>query len=282
IRLKVTMRLQFWLKLSQKPTFNPDDAYLWRLYFRTTREGKLTQLQLIKCIPLEGQMSLSHSPPPETGVDQFHMRGRIAYADDQKVVLRLERNENPPPGREQSAQWRPFLITVCDSLPEAQRGQFWDLLCTRKDKCLTLKEAHQVEETPRIRDSVPSNASSAPSAPSAFSTQSPSDSLSHQVIMIAGKQPEITIKFTTRPELPEQGKAVTLEVTGEPGITVRASLNRKTLKKQVEKMDSFTDWVAALSGKVARVGSDGVIELEAAGVTVFEKKGRAVEEPVDA
>ncbi|MGH2416237.1 MAG: hypothetical protein ACRDEA_21610, partial [Microcystaceae cyanobacterium] len=66
------------------------------------------------------------------------------------------------------------------------------------------------------------------------------------------------------------------------GITVRASLNRKTLKKQVEKMDSFADWVAALSGKVARISSDGVIELEAAGVTVFEKKGRAVEEPVEA
>ncbi len=63
---------------------------------------------------------------------------------------------------------------------------------------------------------------------------------------------------------------------------MRATLNRKTLKKQVEKMDAFADWVAALSGKVARIGSDGVIELEGAGVTVFEKKKQAVEESPDA
>jgi hypothetical protein len=57
-----------------------------------------------------------------------------------------------------------------------------------------------------------------------------------------------------------------LEVTGENNITVRADLNRKTLKKQVAKMDAFADWVAALSGKIQRVTDEGVIELEAAGV----------------
>ena len=90
--------------------------------------------------------------------------------------------------------------------------------------------------------------------------------------MITGKKPEITVKFNERPDIPEQGKKVTLLVKEENGVVVKAEMNRKTLKKQVEKMDSFTDWVAALSGKIASVSPEGVIELEAAGVNVFEKK----------
>ncbi len=90
--------------------------------------------------------------------------------------------------------------------------------------------------------------------------------------MITGRKPEITVKFTERPNVPEQGKKVVLQVTEEGGVVVKAELNRKTLKKQVEKMDSFADWVAALSGKIASVSPEGVIELEAAGVNVFEKK----------
>jgi hypothetical protein len=38
----------------------------------------------------------------------------------------------------------------------------------------------------------------------------------------------------------------------------------------VAKMDFFTDWATPLSTKAARVGYDGVIELESAGLTFFE------------
>ena len=78
--------------------------------------------------------------------------------------------------------------------------------------------------------------------------------------MIQGRQPEITIKFNQRPDLPEQGKKVTVEIKSENEIIVKAELNRKTLKKQVAKMDSFADWVGALSGKITRISSDGIIE----------------------
>ena len=90
--------------------------------------------------------------------------------------------------------------------------------------------------------------------------------------MLAGKIPEITIKFNDRPELPAEGKKVTLEIKGENDVIVKAELNRKTLKKQVAKMDEFEDWIAALSGKIVTISADGVIELEGAGLQVFEKK----------
>ena len=95
--------------------------------------------------------------------------------------------------------------------------------------------------------------------------------------MIQGRQPEITIKFNQRPDLPEQGKKVLLEIRSENGMIVKAELNRKTLKKQVAKMDSFADWVGALSGKIVRISPDGKIELESAGVNVFEKKPKATD-----
>ncbi len=37
-------------------------------------------------------------------------------------------------------------------------------------------------------------------------------------------------------------------------------------------MDEYEDWVGALSGKIAQITTEGVIELEGAGLQVFEKK----------
>ena len=63
-----------------------------------------------------------------------------------------------------------------------------------------------------------------------------------------------------------------MEIQGDNNVIVKAEVNRKTLKKQVAKMDDFEDWVGALSGKIAQITTEGVIELEGAGLQVFEKK----------
>ena len=94
--------------------------------------------------------------------------------------------------------------------------------------------------------------------------------------MLEGKVPEVTIKFSQKPEIPSEGKTVTLQITGENGISVRATLSRKNLSKQIEKMESFSEWVAALSGKMVAIAPDGVVELEGAGINVFEKKGKGI------
>ena len=72
--------------------------------------------------------------------------------------------------------------------------------------------------------------------------------------MIQGRIPELTIKFTERPQnLPEEGKKVVIEVKGENKITVKAEVNRKSLKKVVGKMDTWNNWVASLSGKMKSI-----------------------------
>jgi hypothetical protein len=108
-------------------------------------------------------------------------------------------------------------------------------------------------------------------------TQPKAQSPSSDLIMIAGRTPEITVKFTTRPNLPSDEKKVILQVTGENGVVVKAELNRKTLQKQIEKMDSYPDWVAVLSGQIAQVTPEGIVELESAGINVFEKKQKVAQ-----
>lgn len=103
-------------------------------------------------------------------------------------------------------------------------------------------------------------------------SQSKSTATPSATIMVQGRIPEITVKFNEPIELPAEGKKIAIEVLGQNQIKVRATLNRKTLKKQVTKMEQFEDWVGALSGKIAQVLPDGVIELEGAGIQVFEKK----------
>lgn len=94
--------------------------------------------------------------------------------------------------------------------------------------------------------------------------------------MLRGKQlhwlafvPEITIKFNQSPYLPETGKKVTLNLTADNGIKLRATLNRKTLKKQRQKIEGCLEWVGILSGKIAAIDAEGVIEIDGANIIMF-------------
>ncbi len=88
--------------------------------------------------------------------------------------------------------------------------------------------------------------------------------------MIQGKTPEITIKFNSLPDLPTEGKKVTLEILSENNLKIKAELNRKTLKKQVSKMEEYENWIGAMSGKIKNIAPGGIVELESAGIQVFE------------
>ena len=92
--------------------------------------------------------------------------------------------------------------------------------------------------------------------------------------MIQGKTPEITIKFSSLPELPTEGKKVTLEILSENNLRIKAELNRKTLKKQVSKMEEYSNWIGAMSGKIKSIAPGGIVELESAGIQIFEVKAK--------
>lgn len=143
-----------------------------------------------------------------------------------------------------------------------------------------LKAAEKTEKVTTEDSKQPSPSKKAlpePQQPVEIEKASPEQETETINIMLNGKTPELSIKFSQKPELPNEGKTVNLQITGENGIVVRTAIARKTLAKQVEKMDSYEDWVAVLSGKMVAVNADGVVELEGAGINIFEKKVKEVE-----
>ncbi len=90
--------------------------------------------------------------------------------------------------------------------------------------------------------------------------------------MILRRIPELSIKFTEKPQVPAQGKKVTLTIESENGIVVVAEANAKTIRKQLRKVEEYEDWVGSLSGKIEELTPNGQIRLSGDGVQIFEKK----------
>ena len=44
-------------------------------------------------------------------------------------------------------------------------------------------------------------------------------------------------------------------------------------------MDEYEDWVGSLSGKIKSISANGVVEVEGAGIQVFEKKKKEEAKP---
>ncbi len=264
---KASIKKKDWSKLTKRADFTEDSRLYWRVYLRTTKQGSLTKIQLIRPL-FNPPSSIDYSGETLTEpTDLFQVRGRLEKISKTSFIVQIERNEKPPLGQEKNPRWNPFIIIIQGTLPlDATAKQFGEFLCTREGEFLKLKKATLITDEMVLESK--KNVSSVPDKSSSKSTES-------GIIMINGRQPEMTVKFNERPDVPTQGKKVTLQVTGENGIVVQAELNRKTLAKQSEKMDSFDDWVGALSGKVSQISPDGVVLLEAAGVQVFEKKQKA-------
>ena len=291
---KASVKKRDWEKIIKRPDFSEKDKFYWRLYFRTNKWGKLININVIQPVINPPLIINVSGETVEEPTDFFQVRGRLEKIFKTAFSVRLERNEKPPKGKENSKMWRPFWVTIQGNLPDdAILEQFWEILCIRDGEYLRLFQATLITEEMvlahdkngvGLRDKLVPNSTETTTKkenktvlvsqdPPPRSTQStPEISTISQIIMLNGKQAEITVKFTERPDLPEQGKKVTLQITGENGIVVKAEVNRKTLAKQVQKMDTFAEWVAALSGKISEITTDGMVILEGGNVQVFEKK----------
>ncbi|MEL4896124.1 hypothetical protein [Crocosphaera sp. Alani8] len=286
---RASVKRRDWEKWIRTGKIEPSEKNYWRVYFRTTRMGIITRIELLRVIkdpfpiPIEPKGEVIENPE-----DLFRMRGKILEIGEKGFALKIERNGFANEG---SPELQYFYLNLKGELPsEAETDQFWEIMCIRDEDYLKLIKGRwinekltnnwdkELEKQGKIISVPPKNKKK--QKPSQTAKKSPTEStvIESPIIMLNGKQPEMTVKFTERPELPEQGKKVTLQVTGENGIVVKAEVNRKTLAKQVQKMDSFADWVAAFSGKVLEITTDGVVILEAANVQVFQRKQKVKEE----
>jgi len=266
--LLLTPEHPFPAKLSSKLRKPPTTEAIWRVWMKTTPHSEGLHFFLRSYVGDEEKKPLD---PNHLEQDFFSIRGQLLWwktQEEQEAHYAVRIAPNDP----QRISFPPFLILVYGSLSNPKKGAFWDIQATRQGKRLVVVQAQEVEVQSRRKK--PKRAASpsgtVPSKPESSSAQTPPPI--SPTIMVKGRIPEITVKFNEKIELPSEGKKVSIEVQGENAIRVRAELNRKTLKKQVAKMEEFEDWVGALSGKITQVTPEGVIELEAAGVQVFEKK----------
>ena len=90
---------------------------------------------------------------------------------------------------------------------------------------------------------------------------------------------EVTIKFSG--ELPQAtpapNKKVAIELTDQNGIVFTAQINAKSWRKAEANTAEFADWAGAISAKLGQRTESG-FEIIDAGIQVFEKKARTVEE----
>ncbi len=240
------------------------------------------------------------------------IRGRLQKIETGLLVVRVEKNQVELEEKKEEKSFEFFDLVMEGDIPiEADYQDFWEIIASREGDYLRFKQGQLIEKSnskkqkeiptslsrEKAEDSVVSiteeiaKAWEDKEAPSRQKTQVKlvklkkketlllsennnqiPGSIEETTIMINGRQAEITVKFTSRPELPEQGKKVALQIIGENGIVVKAEVNRKTLAKQVQKMDTFAEWVAALSGKISEITTDGMVILDGGNVQVFEKK----------
>ncbi len=280
---RASVKRRDWERWIRTGKISPLEKNYWRVYFRTTGLGIITRIELLRVIkdpfpiPIEPKGEVVESPE-----DLFRMRGKILEIGEKGLALKIERNGFANEG---SPKLKYFYLNLQGELPaEAETDQFWEIMCTRDGDYLKLTKGRwindelinnwdkELEKQGKIITIPPKNKKK--QKPSQTSKKSPTEStvIESPIIMINGKQPEITVKFTERPELPEQGKKVELQVTGENGIVVKGELNRKTLAKQVQKIDNFDDWIGAFSGTISEITSEGVIILERGSVQIFERK----------
>ncbi len=283
-----------WRRLVRTGKINPSEKNYWRVYLRTTKTGIINNIELVRLVktpfPIEMEAKGEVLSKPE---DLFRIRGKIQVREEKRFSIRIERNEMVKEGIQ---KFQYFDLTIKGELPtEAEIDQFWEVMCIKEGKYLKLIKGRWINEelinnwnlelekqgiiiSPQSR-----NKKKKKQRPSQTSKKSPTESTATEspTIMINGKQPEITVKFTERPELPEQGKKVELQVTGENGIIVKGELNRKTLAKQVQKIDNFEDWIGAFSGTISEITDEGVVILERGSVQIFERKKKVKPEETE-
>ena len=280
---KAYVKEKDWRRLVRTGKINPSEKNYWRVYLRTTKTGIINNIELVRLVktpfPIEIEAKGEVLEKPE---DLFRIRGKIQVIEEKRFSIRIERNRTPKEGKPQFQYFD--LIIKGELFNEAQPEQFWEVMCIKESKHLKLIKGRwineelinnwdkELEKQGIIISPQSKNKKKKKKAKTSNDKTVQPTVIESPTIMINGRQPELTVKFTERPELPEQGKKVELQVTGENGIIVKGELNRKTLAKQVQKIDNFEDWIGAFSGTISEITDQGVVILERGSVQIFERK----------
>lgn len=235
-----------WKKLIHREDYQPHQPKYWRVYFRTTESAKISQITLIRVINVNFPIPIDSSGELlENYQDLFFIRGKIKTIDQQEFVVSLHRNEPRQKPHENYPDWQWDLTIQGHFSLKASPEQFCEILACRQEDYIRFQRGQLIENPPvgSSTEDIPSLSSKKvvdpiisitekiakawetrpklngqkkqlqfvklkkQSSPQSEQTKRQDNRFSpSKIIMIDGQQAEITLKFTQKPLVPEQGK----------------------------------------------------------------------------
>ena len=232
-------------------------------------------------------VSFSEKPKSEPG--RFYIQGDLVNSDEIKI-WRNEETWNVHP-----KNWRPRLLLICWQDAPPADGSFWQLQAKLVDGKLEVTGATgPFPHPPRIEDLAdfkyrsnkqekqqPQQANAQPKSQQTDAkpkSNSGADVIINweELIPVSGKL-ELTIKINSLPQAQKANGVCHFKVECD-GRMVQIGLKQKQWTKLETANATYAEWIAAISGKMGAITSDGFV-LEDASAQVFERKSKTTTQP---
>lgn len=148
IELPAFMSFNCWKKIQERKDFNKDKSYYWFLHFHTKRNKEISEVQLLRpkidkpyLVDFGGTLFNSQ-------VDYVRIRGRIKTIFKKSFSIHIETKTH----FERDILYKPFTLKIDGTLPpEANQGEFWEVIGVRNGKIWTLIKAEIADEAKLIK-----------------------------------------------------------------------------------------------------------------------------------
>ncbi len=239
--------------LNKNPT-QLSTSCIWLVYPRKLKESPGLTFSVKSIVEIEQSVA-----------NYFSIRGQLWTWNEEngKLVMRIRRNEEPPPRLKHTPLWKPFYLEIQGRLPvEKKRGQFWEFKCFRDGESLLLEDGRMIKDAAQMKE-----------------LEENQPILELKDISMTDARAEITLKFNTIPEVRELPKSrVEFYLKAPNGVVFTVNIKGKAWRKAEASMKEFPSFVAMVGGKLGAPTSSG-FEVEGGGLQVFEKKPKEPKEP---
>ncbi len=232
-----------WLK--KNPT-QLSTSYIWLVYPRKLKESPGLTFSAYSIVEIEQSVA-----------NYFSIRGQLWGWDEEKgkLVIKIKRNEEPPPRLKGTKLWKPFYLEIQGRLPVSkERGQFWELKCFRDGESLLLGDGRMVKNADEMKAIVDRK----PDSGEDETSEKTQEAVPRTGGSMTEARAEITLKFNTIPEVRTVPSGrVSFDLVAPNGVVFTVNIKGKSWRKASENMQQFSNWVAAGGGKLGNPTPSG-------------------------
>lgn len=250
-------------KVEQKYQKIQSGLAYWRVYPQFQNQHLVFQV-----------VSVSEEPKSEPG--RFILQGDLVNQDQIQIW------RNPDSWRVNAKNLQPRLLPISWQDTPPADGGFWQLQAELVDGTFEITQAigpfphpPRIEALPQFKHYNHNQQQKQPRHQASAKQQSlvASEIINwEELIAVSGKL-ELTIKINSLPQVQTANGICHFKVECD-GRMVQIALRQKQWTKLETANTTYAEWIAAISGKMGAVTSDGFV-LEESNVQVFERKSKA-------